>query len=125
MSEASETPITASDIRAKAAASKPRQRGVALIPEWGGSVYACTLSGDQRADFDRETLKRKKKTPDKIRVRERLTILTAEDTHGAKAFTPADEDMLAAMDVGPVDRFFKLSARLNGFLDDEDDGGPN
>jgi hypothetical protein len=121
--EATQAAPSAADIRAAAQKAKPKQRGVVLIPEWGGSIYIETMTGDQRAAFDRETARRKRKDPDRIRPRERLIIATATDQAGAKIFTAADEEMLATMEVGPVDRAFKLSARLNGFIDDEDEAG--
>lgn len=116
-------PTTAADLRAAAAAAKPRPRGAVTVPEWGGTIFVGVKTGDWRALFDRETIRRRKKDPERIRIRERLVIDTAEDQAGAPVFTAADENMLAAAAIGPVDRVFKLSAKLNGFLDDEDDVG--
>lgn len=114
-------PLEASAIAEAARKAASRKVAAVTVPEWdNATIHVRMMSGRERAAFDRETVRRKKKDRDRVNVRERLVVATAEDTEGRKVFQPADEDMLADQGVSAVDRIFKVSAKLNGFLDDED-----
>lgn len=99
-------------------------RASILVKEWGGVVYGRTMTGEERDAFDRETIRRRRKDKDHIRLRERLIILCTTDADGKAIFTADDEDRLAAKGCKATDRVWVALARLNGFADeDEDDAG--
>jgi hypothetical protein len=97
-----------------------------FVRAWGNrKMLIRTLEADERTMFDRETARRNKKDKTRVRVRERLVILCAEDEHGAPAFKPEDEELLASKSNAAIDQLFRVACKHNGFVedDDEDDGG--
>lgn len=122
----SEEKSEASAILEAAKRATVRKAAAVLVPEWNNaSVYVRMMNGRERATFDRETIRRKRKERDRVNVRERLVIETAEDSEGRRIFSATDEDMLSEQGVAAVDRIFKVAAKLNGYLDDEDDASGN
>lgn len=122
----SEEKSEASAILEAAKRATIRKAAAVLVPEWNNaSVYVRMMNGRERATFDRETIRRKRKERDRVNVRERLVIETAEDSEGRRIFSATDEDMLSEQGVAAVDRIFKVAAKLNGYLDDEDDASGN
>lgn len=100
-----------------------RPKLAVMVRAWNNRViHIRAIEADERAKFDRETGRRQKQKRD-LRVRERLVILCALDEHGAQAFKPEDEDMLASKANAAIDQLFRAACKHNGFTDDEDDEG--
>jgi hypothetical protein len=125
MADQIDTPAAASDLRTRILAAAPLPRVAMLIPEWGQTVYVRMLRSGESDAFDRETIRRRKKEPDRVRVRERMLIGTVEDADGRPLFKPEDEDALAAKGVGELDRLFRMAVRMTGRLDDDEAAAEN
>lgn len=95
-----------------------------LVREWGGTVRVRMISAGERDALDRETVRRRRKAPDRIRVRERLVIACAVNGDGQPLFKPEDEEALSRKPVAGLDRVFRVAAKLNGFVDEDDGDDP-
>lgn len=91
------------------------------VPAWGNVRVYALPSGEKDA-FDRETIRRRKKTPDRIRFGERILIACVRDADGRPLFTAADEDALAAIPAGQVARPVRAAMKLSGWFEDDEDG---
>lgn len=99
-----------------------KPKAAVVVREWENKrLLIRTIEADERALFDKETARRNKRDKSRVRVRERLVILCAEDEHGAPVFTLEDEEMLASKSNAAIDRLFRIAAKHNGFLDDDED----
>lgn len=109
-------------------AAPPAGQAAALVKvkEWDNqTVHVWSITSEQHAAFNRETRRRQKRDPDKVRVPERMLILCLRNEHGVPHFTDDDEDFLAKQPVAVISRLFRICARHNGFTDDEVDDAAN
>lgn len=83
------------------------------VPEWGGSVYIGTMTGDAKDEFELTIAAAAKNGLTKAQVRARLVAATAQDAHGALLFTAEDVAALGKKSAAALDRCATVAQRLN------------
>lgn len=101
------------------------QKANFFVKEWDVTVVVKAMTGAERDAFDRETMRLRRRDKNKVHHRERLVIACTLGQDGSPVFKAADVDALAAKGVKAVDRLYKVCAKLNGFVDDDEDDAGN
>ena len=91
------------------------------VPEWGGTVRLCTLTGAQRDAFEAASIqgRGKNRQTNLKNVRARLLALCLVDEAGQRLFGDTDVQRLGAKSSKALDRLFDKASSMNG-LSDED-----
>ncbi len=84
------------------------------IPEWGGHVYARTMSAAERDAFAAAC-----EGNAAANIRARLACVTAVDKDGRRLFADGDAEQLGAKSSKAVGRIFDAAAALNGLTDSD------
>lgn len=90
------------------------------------TVHVWAITSDEHAKFRRETERRRKRNPEKLRIPERFLILCLRDEHGVPHFTADDEDFLAGQPIAVIQWLFDICIKENGFGEDSEgvEGNP-
>lgn len=94
-----------------AAADLPRRE--VQVPEWGGSVYVRSMTGDERDAWEQWLLDTK---DGKRRIRARYCALVMVDGKGERLFSDTDQDVeaLGKKSAAALDKVFSAALSLNG-----------
>jgi hypothetical protein len=85
------------------------------IPEWGGSVFVRTMTGDERDKFDSHLFESKRKSGGGIdSISALVAVMTVVDRNGNRLFTESDIAPLGRKSSGALGRIWKVAQRLNG-----------
>lgn len=93
-------------------------RELVQVPEWGGEVWVRTLTGRERDSFEAETVLYKPRGDSQPNMdalhqtRARLVARACCDEQGARLFSDADVEALAAKSAAALDRLYEVAARL-------------
>jgi hypothetical protein len=79
------------------------------VPEWGGTVYVRTITGEERDVFEVFWHNNK----DRRNVRAYLAMLSCVDETGAEIFKSTDLDAIGKKNGRALDRIFEVSMRLS------------
>lgn len=104
----------------------PPPKASMFIRAWNNRrAFVRSMTGDEKAKLDKETLRRKKRKQD-IRARERYIIAAMDDEAGSPMFRPDDEEWLAGQAEAALNQMFVVVCRHNGLLepDEEIDENP-
>jgi hypothetical protein len=82
------------------------------VPEWGGEVKVCTMSGFARDRFE-ASITGKSGIMDMKNVRAKLAAATIVDENGKLLFDEADIVKLGDKSCAALDRVFAAAQRLN------------
>ncbi len=82
------------------------------IPEWGGTVRVCTMSGAARDAFEQSVLDEDRK-PDLTNMRAKLVARCLVDEAGQPLFSEADVVSLGSKSAAALERIVKVAERLN------------
>lgn len=95
--------------------SKDLPREEVEIPEWGGSVFVRTMTGEERDAFDARLYKERDKGGEEgIRnISALVAVMTVVDRNGNRLFTEADIVPLGRKSSGALVRIWKVAQRLN------------
>lgn len=87
------------------------------VPEWGddGHVFVRTMTGDERDDFEAETLgdKPSDRATSLKHIRARLAAYTLCDQQDNRLFGKDDIELLGQKSAAALDRVFAVASRLN------------
>lgn len=92
------------------------------VPEWGGTVRLCTLTGEQRDEFESSQVEINKKGQPKqnmANLRARLVALVVVDENGNPAFSKYDIPDLGRKSAKALDRVFEKASDMNGFSEED------
>ena len=91
------------------------------VPEWGGIVRVCGLSGRERADFQISTiqLRGKETIPVLSNLQAKLVARAIVDEDGHRMFTDQDITALGEKSSTTLERVFQVASRLSGLSDDD------
>ena len=86
------------------------------VPEWGGSVRVRTLSGKERADFERSVLviRGDKYTVNPKLMREKLVAASVIGDDGKRLFSEEDVAALSLKSSSAIEKVFRVAQRLSG-----------
>lgn len=85
------------------------------VPEWAGSVYVRTLTGQERDHFEQAVQEANVRGKVDIRgLKVRLLVLTVCDEAGEPLFNDGDNVALNAKSGRAIDRLFQVAQRLSG-----------
>lgn len=86
-----------------------------VVPEWGGSVFVRTMTGDERDAFDARLFESKEKTGEGVKnISALVAVMTVVDRNGNRLFTEADIAPLGRKSSPALARIWKVAQRLNG-----------
>lgn len=97
--------------------SKDLPTEVVDVPEWGGEVTVCTLTGTQRDSFEASLLKGQK--VDMHNMRAKLCALCMVDDKGKRLFKDLEAQQLGLKSAKALDRVFSAAQKLNGMGADD------
>jgi hypothetical protein len=83
------------------------------VPEWGGDVYAKTISGIERDRFEEGYSEQKMKN-----FRGRFLVLCLCDEKGERLFTDAEVDEISKKSSVVLNRLFEKAWSLNAFTNE-------
>ena len=89
------------------------------VPEWNGTVYIRTMTGEERDRFEASLVRIDgAKFEDITRnLRARLVCLTAVDENGESLFTLDDIQKVGAKSSKALDRLYEVAERINGLTE--------
>ena len=91
-----------------------------FIPEWNGSVFVRTLTGQERDEFEESMFRGKGREEANFRnLRARLVALTVVDEAGKRLFSFDDMELLGNKSSRALDRIFDVAQRLAGFTSED------
>ena len=91
-----------------------------FIPEWNGSVFVRTLTGQERDEFEESMFRGKERKEANFRnLRARLVALTVVDEAGKRLFNLDDMEILGRKSSRALDRIFDVAQRLAGFTGED------
>lgn len=115
------TPATLKLTRQQILAADDHRREPLDVPEWGGTVYVRTLTGNEidrlQATMQQTNGKSRRQNLDNFRAR--LAIATVCDENGGDLFQVGDVAALALKSAKPLTRVFNLAIKLNGISEDD------
>jgi len=86
------------------------------IPQWGGHVFICPLTGFERDKFEGEM---QGKNGNKfINIRARMAVRTVCDQDGKKLFEDKDVNSVTKKSAKALDIIFEVATRLSGIEED-------
>ena len=97
------------------------------VPEWGGTVRMCALSGDERDAYEKSIVRVTGKGKSESReivmegIRAKLVARSAVDDKGARLFTDAQVSALGKKNAAVLDRLFAVAQRLSGLSKEDVD----
>lgn len=84
------------------------------VPEWGGHVHVCTITGRQRDAWEQQMVgDRKAGKAQMANIRASLAVLTVCDEKGDPVFRPGDVDTLGEKSAAALDRIFEVASKIN------------
>lgn len=86
------------------------------VPEWGGELYICTMSGTERDAFEQSIIETRGKSV-KVNlqnIRAKLCVQTIVDEKRNKLFSLDDVTALGKKSAKALDRIFAIAQKLNG-----------
>lgn len=85
------------------------------VPEWGGSVFIRTMSGDERDTFEAEMVAQQGgANPSKIKgIRARFVTRVLVDENGERLFKDSQADQLGKKSAAALDRIFSEASAFN------------
>ena len=92
--------------------SHDRQSEIVEVPEWGGQVKVCTMSGTARDRFE-ASIADKSGGVDMQNIRAKLAAATIVDDNGNLMFSDDDVKALGNKSCAALDRVFAASQRVN------------
>lgn len=95
-------------------AAQDRRGEAVSVPEWGGVVWAKSLSGTERDLLEQAVFAAKAEGQADPLFTARVVALGAHDEGGAKLFRPGDEAALAQKDAAALSRVAGAVLRLSG-----------
>ncbi|GEM_PF-929551 len=90
------------------------------VPEWGGkTVFVRSMSGKDRDAFEMAHVQLKDDA--RVNYRARLLVLAITDADGKRIFDdrPETVEALGKKNAAALGRLWKVAAKLNGMLDEE------
>ncbi|MEW5248916.1 hypothetical protein [Microbulbifer discodermiae] len=88
------------------------------VPEWGGSVRVCTLSGSGRDQFEAYCVAAGRNGAGGLdNVRATVVSLVVVDEKGERLFSKRDVEALGRKSASALDRVFEVAQRLNRLSD--------
>ena len=84
------------------------------IPEWGGDIYVCTMTGEERDSFEVSIMDKKSNKVNFANIRAKLCAKTIRDEEGNLMFTDKDVEKLGKKSALALDRVYEVAQRLNG-----------
>lgn len=84
------------------------------VPEWGGDIYVCTMTGEERDAFEVSIMDKKTSKVNFANIRAKLCAKTIRDENGHTMFTDKDVDVLGRKSALALDRIYEVAQRLNG-----------
>ena len=90
------------------------QRVEVEVPEWGGTVWIRTLTGNQRDVFEASLMKANGKTQNLTNVRGRFAALVVCDESGTQMFNDAEAMKLGEKSAAALNRIWDAGTQLNG-----------
>lgn len=91
------------------------------VPEWGGEVRICSLSGAERDRWEASLAKIGKDgqpKPDLINMRARLVAIAIVDEEGRRVFSDSDVLALGGKSSRALQRVFEAASELSGIEED-------
>jgi len=85
---------------------------IVSVPEWGGDVRVCTMSGFSRDRFEADIIG-KNGGVNTSNIRAKLAAATITDENGKLLFDEADIAKLGHKSCAALDRVFAAAQRLN------------
>ena len=83
---------------------------VVSVPEWGGDVYVCMMTGYARDVFESQMLDKK---TGKKNMRAKLAAATVQDEDGNLLFSEKDIELLGKKSGAALERIFDVALRIN------------
>ena len=101
--------------------AKDLKKELIEVPEWGGSIYVRSLTGEERDKFEEEVFKasKNKKNSSLTNMRARMTVLCAVDEDGTRLFEDADIPTLGKKSGAALNRVFAAAQKINGWTEEE------
>ncbi len=87
------------------------------IPEWGGSVWVRTMTGEERDAFEVAVMNGDGIHRDNFRAR--LAVATVVDVEGDRVFEDSDIGPLGRKSAAALDRIMGVAMKLNGLSKDD------
>lgn len=87
------------------------------VPEWQGTVFVRTMTGEERDGFEQSIIDGEKRKLDNIRAK--LAALTVVDENGERLFEEGDIAELGKKSAAALDRVFAVAQRLNGLTGED------
>ena len=84
------------------------------VPEWKGTVYVKSMSGQERDSFEASLVSKDGKNPVYANIRAKLVVRTACDETGKRLFSEADIADLTRKSAAALQRIFEVAQRLSG-----------
>ena len=84
------------------------------VPEWKGTVYVKSMSGQERDSFEASLVSKDGKNPVYANIRAKLVVRTACDETGKRLFSEADIPDLTRKSAAALQRIFEVAQRLSG-----------
>lgn len=90
------------------------------VPEWGGEVYICSMTGAARDDWEASIGGGGKGAkPNLVNFRARLVALTAVDEKGDRLFCDDDLVALGGKSAAALNRCFETAQKLNALTSED------
>lgn len=97
---------------------------VVNIPEWGGDIIVRCLTGEERDELERLTLKEKSdgsREVDLQNFRAKLISLCVVDESGQRMFSSEDALALSKKSAKAIDRIFASAEKLSGLRREDEE----
>lgn len=88
-----------------------------LVPEWGGTVRLCGLTGQERDKLEASIINKQGKVTNLTNFRARLCALAIVDDEGERVFSDMDVAALGIKSAAALERVFVTAQRLSGLSD--------
>jgi hypothetical protein len=85
------------------------------VPEWGGDVHLCVMSGTERDAFDAENNELNKTGKGLENIRARMLVRCICDEHGGRLFSNDEAGQLGQKAGHVLDRLFDEARKINHY----------